>query len=293
MACNSDRSKSKSIYVSTACLSYDEPLVDRVSRYNDAGLQLIELGAGVYTDDDSLKRINDFDCNYLVHNYFPPLEGPFFINLSSPDFKIRKKSIDFVFNSLKLSAELNASFYSVHAGFVTDPVIYGKNSFMFPAPINKEQEYSAREYFKESIESVVVEAKRSGLKLLIENNVCTEEARGKLLLQTAEEIADFFNDLNSPYLGLLLDTGHLNVTARTFGFDQLHFTEKVKQFVCAFHIHDNDGITDTHQPIATNSWALNLLRDSGFNAGPIIVEAKFSTIKELSGHVKWLSSQIS
>jgi sugar phosphate isomerase/epimerase len=263
-----------------------------MSLYQSYGLDAIELGAGLSADEYSLSQVAEMDCRCLVHNYFPPPLVPFVFNLASGDVKTREQSLNFVSKALALAAHLNAPFYSVHAGFITDPVSFGVTSFVFPMPASPDQAQFALGRFIKSLEIVLDRAQQLGVMLLVENNVCSNESRGRLLLQTAEEFLELFCVLQLPHLGLLLDTGHLNVTAHTLGFDRMTFLDQVATHVRALHVHDNDGINDTHQPIRPGSWVLDVLHRPEFVSLPIIIEAKFKTVTDLYQHVKWLRKEL-
>jgi sugar phosphate isomerase/epimerase len=232
------------------------------------------------------------ECQFLVHNYFPPPTEPFVLNLASGDKGIRRRSLDLVSEALALTARLGAPFYSVHAGFVTDPTSFGATSFVFPMPASPNEAQSAMGRFTRALEIALNCAQRFGVQLLVENNVCSPEQRGKLLLQTAEEYLSLFRALRSPYLGVLLDTGHLNVTAHTLGFDRISFVDKVAPYIRAFHIHDNDGSADTHQPVKPGSWVLDVLGRPEFAGLPIVVETRFEAVTDLRRYVDWLRTEL-
>lgn len=280
------------IFVSTSCLPGVETIASRVHLYQSHGLNAIELGAGISADEDSLCQVAEMDCRLLVHNYFPPPLDSFVLNLASKDAKIREKSISFVSEAISLVIRLNAQFYSVHAGFITDPTSFGLTSFFFPSPASPDEAQYAFGRFTASLNAVLDSAQRQGVDILIENNICSQEMRGKLLLQTAEEFQELFRSVQAPHLGMLLDTGHLNVSAHTFGFDRMTFVEEVIPYVRAIHIHDNDGISDTHKPVQSGSWVLDVLQRTEFSSLPIIIEAKFETVTNLCRHVDWLRREL-
>lgn len=280
------------IFTSTACLSGVQPLPSRIDLYRDHGLTAIELGAGVSVEKRSLSQIAKMEIQFLVHNYFPPPSEPFVLNLASSDEWVRQRSLAFVCSAIDLSARLNAPFYSVHAGFITDPSGFGKDSFVFPEPDSKDAGQFAMERFVGSLEAILGRAQRVGVRILIENNVCTSTLRGKLLLQTADEFLTLFRHLSSPYLGVLLDIGHLNVTARTLSLDRVAFVNKLTPHIRAFHVHDNDGTVDMHLPIMPDSWAFDLISRSDFMHLPLVIEARFRTMVGLFEHVKWLRREL-
>ena len=285
-------SNTHSIFVSTVCLPGVQPITSRISLYRSHGLNAIELGAGVSVDKDSLSQVAGMGCQFLVHNYFPPSPEPFVLNLASGDDSIRKRSLDLISEALALTARLGAPFYSVHAGFITDPTSFGMTSFVFPMPASPDEPQFAMDRFTTALEIAVDRAQHLGVQLLVENNVCSHELRGKLLLDTADEFLTLFHILPSPYLGILLDTGHLNVTAHTLDFDRMSFVDEVTPYIRAFHVHDNDGIADTHQPVQPGSWVFDVLRRPEFAGLPIVVEARFETVADLRRHVDWLKTEL-
>ncbi len=112
---------SRKIYVSTSCIDKLEPLETRLSSYFDFDLRHIELGAQVKVNHDPILEILDQPADYLIHNYFPPPITPFVLNLASGNETLRNQSIKFVAETISLSAKLGAPFYSIHAGFISDP----------------------------------------------------------------------------------------------------------------------------------------------------------------------------
>ena len=281
-----------SIFVSTACLTYIEPLKERIRRYLDHGLTAIELGAGVTMDDETLAFISTMNVRTIIHNYFPPPKKPFVLNLASGNEEIRSRSLEMVFRALDLTREIGAPFYSLHAGFITDPTSFDKTSFIFPMPKSPIGVTQANERFVLMMATVLEYAKTLGVGLLIENNVCSPTQVGKLLLLKVEEFYNIFQALPMPELGILLDTGHLNITAHTLGFDRETFVDQVAPYIRGFHLHDNDGTEDSHLSVDSGSWTLNILRRPEFINLPIVVEAKFARVTDLHRHVDWLEEQL-
>ena len=78
------------------------------------------------------------------------------------------------------------------------------------------------------------------------------------------------DEINDPTLGVLFDAGHAKVSATALGFDARAFLDAVAPHIGAWHVSDNDGITDQNAPCREDSWFLPALRDQG--AAPIVVE---------------------
>jgi len=275
------------IYVSTSCLPGTEWIFDRLRRLHDFGLTAVELGQHIVVKEGDLVRLCTMQGSFLIHNYFPSPPKPFVLNLASGDPVILQRSLELASKAINLAACLRAPIYSVHAGFVTDPAI-GPDGFEFPAPGSPEEASLALRRFLASLESLLKQAERLHVQLLVENNVCTRNLQGKLLLQTAEEFLDLFRAIRSPSLGVLLDTGHLNITAQTLDFDPVWFTDQLAPYIRAFHVHYNDGTTDSHHPVQPGSWVLEVLQKPDFAKLPVIIEARFETVAALRHHVNWL-----
>ena len=268
------------IYASTACVSAG--FWETLGLYRSAGLSDVELGTTTEPLGDRLvDRLRDQGLAYVVHNYFPPPAEPLVLNLSSPDGDVRARSLRLVEEALTTAAALGSPLYSVHAGFVTDPVALDGAGFVFPDGGDVE---AAKERFRESIDLALRHADRLGVELIVENNVCTPATQSALLLQTAEE----FDEL--PGFGILLDTGHLAVSATTLGLDRLEAVRRLAPRIRAFHLHDNDGSVDAHEPVAPGSWALEAVRLTA--AETVTVEARFGNVAALGDHVEWLRAEL-
>jgi sugar phosphate isomerase/epimerase len=283
------------VFASTACLVEPRGLWGIVELYRGAGLGAVELGSCVLDPDDALDlvpRLRSLGLDLVVHNYFPPPADSFVLNMASRNDEIAQRSLDFVLDALTLSAELGAPFYSVHAGFLTDPIGFDGTSFILPAPASERDAAVALERFVAALRRALERADSLGLELLVETSVCTDELRGKLLLLTSDEWDALFRELPSPSLGVLLDTGHLNVTAQTLGLDRLAFVDAIAPRVRAFHVHDNLGSSDEHLPVESGSWVHGVLLRESFAGLPVTVEAKFATVSGLSEHVAWLEGEL-
>ena len=271
-------------YASTACLGRPD-LWAALDAFRESGIDAVELGACRLGDDSNLAgRLRATGLRFAVHNYFPPGVNGLVLNLASPSGDVRTQRVRFVRSSLELAAEIGAAAYSVHAGFVTDPVGFEDGRFVFDAQGDAD---AARERFADSIDGLAAHAERLGVDLLVENNVCVESHRGQLLFVTGDEIASF-EPLRDRRVRLLVDTGHLNVSSRTLGFDRSEFADAVDGYVGAVHVHDNDRLSDEHRPVDEDSWIAALLRRPGFNAVPQILEARVASAAEAKEQIDLL-----
>jgi len=187
--------------------------------------------------------------------------------------------------ALAISAELGAPYYSVHAGFITDPGSFDGTSFRFPDPSSPQCREDALSRFAERLRECLAEASACGVQLLIENNVCPSHLAGKLLLVCPEDVAEIWGLVGNSDLGMLLDTGHLLVSAATHGYAPDEFVSAASSVVSAFHLHENDGVADRHEPARIGGWAVTAIGTAPFDTLPVTVEAKFADVTSLAAYV--------
>ena len=59
-------------------------------------------------------------------------------------------------------------------------------------------------------------------------------------------------------IGLLMDFGHLKVSAVTLGFDKEAYMKSIPiNLPIAYHLSDNDGLQDTNSEFDENCWFVN------------------------------------
>lgn len=282
-------------YVSTSCVrGAHESLEALVQDYLSAGIRSIELGLGPpFRQKDLAGFLRQAGARFAIHNYFPAPAEPFVLNLASRTPDVRQRSMQLAERAIDLCAAIGAAFYSVHSGFRADftPAALG-GTLERDAVQDYESSYAR---FADALRTLARRAQAAGVGLLIEPNVVERhnlvEGRNDLLLiATADELSRLFTDVSEPALGVLLDTGHLNVTATTMGFNKNAFVDDIAPYIRAFHVHDNDGTADRHWPARHESWPMELVMESRFARIPVIVESKFGTAAEASAYVADLFS---
>jgi sugar phosphate isomerase/epimerase len=285
------------VFVSTSCVQKSSSnLESLLNDYLTASLNYIELGwAPSPKSEDLTAHLEACEAEFLIHNYFPePLEQ-FVLNLAAQESHLLQRSLLLCERAINLSVRLKAPFYSVHAGFRVNlaPGSLGK-------PIEYEQIFPydiAYQTFVRSIQKLVDLGRGRSVGILVEPNVLqrynlVQDHNELALICEGWEVLNMVRDVNDPGLGIILDTGHLNVTSQTLAFDRMSFVEQIAPYVRAFHVHDNDGTADTHQPVQPGSWILDVLRRPDFVNLPIIVEANFNTVADLYRHVEWLKEEL-
>jgi len=255
-----------------------------IQKFNEKGIKSIELSGGKYVDQKKiikfLKKRNDL--NYSLHNYFPVPKKSFVINLASIEKKIFKKTFLNIKKSINISSKLNLKYFSFHAGFLFNPNIkdLGKKF----TKVKLQNRKKSMKLFLNRVNLLAKGAKKNNVKILIENNVITKENykrfnQDPLLLTHPKEIIDFFRKCHKN-VGLLLDVGHLKVSAKTYGFDIFKAHEMLKPYIDGYHLSDNDGLKDSNDEFTKNSWFYNGLKK----------DVKYISIEVYSKNLKKLKS---
>jgi len=219
----------------------------------------LEFSSGMPYSPDMEKIFLEAPIKKFAHNYFPAPKIPFVLNLASSNDSIRNTSIQHCKNGLELSKKAGASFFSAHAGFCVDP-----SPDELGRKLNLSKPYNRAEHWRLFIESVTEiseAAGKMGLRFLIENNVLAPvnvhpDGSNPLLCCDAGEMIRLLNEVNSFNLDLLIDTGHLKVSAQTLGFNKDIAVAKLLDKVGCIHHSDNDSSFDTNDKMPGDYWFL-------------------------------------
>ena len=263
----------------------------------DYGIRHLELSSGMMYQPNFLDVTRDAkdDFNFLVHNYFPPPEESFVLNLASSEPLTIQQSLAMCRQNIDLCAELDVPFYSVHSGFVLElrPEDLGKperqEALAKESGSNYEQAYAI---FLDSVRELNAYAKLRGVGLLLENNVRTADGKDvpNVLMSTPDELLRFMADIDDVNVGILLDVGHWKVSAETCGFDMIAGLRQVKEAVRCLHLSDNDGLRDNNQKIRESSWFMPIL--SEFAELPMVVEVYDLSGEEIHQQVNLVKSSL-
>ena len=119
-----------------------------------------------------------------------------------------------------------------------------------------------RSYCIDTIEKMLPHAEKSGIVIAVENNFTPP--------CTAERVADLCKYFNSPWVGANYDTGHAHILDPAPGKKfsdiaalehwklypqefQQHQLETMLPYLVTCHIHDNNGLIDSHMPLGQGS----------------------------------------
>lgn len=271
------------IYVSTQCLPATEPLQERLGRLYAAGLHHIELSAYPVGDEVNFPTFaKTFPGHLMLHHFFPSDRGNLVLNLASTNAVLRRESLEFYRRAVDWSAACGAHHFSIHAGYITDPIGRDEYGFVLPPPTEKEKKKALTNYIH-GLTELVCYAQVRGVVLLVENNVLAETHKGKLLLSSPEEFQIFLSQWPKDLpIGILLDWGHWQITARTLKQDLDSFAA-LGQKIVALHLHGNDSQSDQHNPFVPNQDILTKLRC--FSPAFVTMEGHYSGVASLQAAV--------
>ncbi|MEO5373708.1 MAG: sugar phosphate isomerase/epimerase [Alphaproteobacteria bacterium] len=218
----------------------------------------------------------------LCHNYFPPAREDMIINLASTDAGVRRASVRHARECLAFAAEVGASLYTVHPGFLAEPMEKAKAAgdkgfdFRFAAVGAGQDEAFAA--MVESLADLVDVARLLGVGLAVE----TQGSRTTPGVSVAERPADYERLLAEFPEDLLLtfNLAHTVLAAAEHGFSAEDFVARFKHRFAAVELSHNDGFRDQHRPLTGDSFVLPWLKRLG--DVPLILEFRDAVQADLA-----------
>lgn len=286
------------VFVSTGAFSGVYDLSSALSYCRDNGISDVELSSGLGADGAAMVQLQrgGHGLRVLLHNYFPAPPEPFVLNLADSDEANRARSVRFCEDALRVSANVGAPFYSVHAGFVTSlrPEDLGRPEAQ-KEPVSTSQYEEATKRFSDSVSKLDRVASDLGLRLLLENNVDAvgSPERSHLLLVSGEDIVSFFSTNTFDSVGLLMDVAHLSVSAYHRDFSQEDALDAASPWVECFHLSDNDGQRDSNEPCRDESWFWEQVAPIAKSEMPVVLEAYRLTQDQIEEQVALIRSKLS
>jgi sugar phosphate isomerase/epimerase len=244
------------IYVSTGGNSH-QTAFKTACDYSEVGIANCELSGGLY-DPEVATNVQFLvrDCNVQLHNYFPPPQEPFVLNLASFDRYTLERTKKHIQSAIELTAEIGAYIYSFHAGFLLDPKVEDLGRRIEKRSLNSRNK--AMNQFVDNVNNLALYAEKLGVTLLIENNVLShmnhEYFGGNPFLMVDEKECEFVMKETAKNVSLLVDVAHLKVSATSLGFEKVDFLKVLDPWIYAYHLSDNDGLSDKNEPVLEDSW---------------------------------------
>ena len=250
----------------------------------------LEFSSNLPYLENNVEYFSKYPKKKLIHIYFPAPKNPFVINLASEDKNILNKSIEHSKLNIQRTSKYDLPFYAVHAGFCIDPKISSLGKL-----IKGKKEFDRsrnRNIFYKSLNELVKYAIDFGVDLLIENNVLSAKnflgnnSKNIFLCVESDEIIKVLDQINSPNIGLLLDTGHLKVSSTSLGKNLFEEVSRILPYVKAVHHSDNDGFSDNNKAIDENYWFLPFMKD--LNKSHHVLEVKNINAESIKTQLKIL-----
>ena len=263
-------------YVSSGAFAHRDvhAMLETCERRGIAGL---ELSSGLACDAEqwrAVRRAQARGLRVLVHNYFPAAAPPFVLNLGAADPEIRGRSLKLCRRAIELSNEVEAPFYSVHSAFAVEAQPEHLGADLGTA--RRIDRPACRALLVDALGELCDHARTHGLGLAIENHVLTganaaNERDARLIGVTPDELLGILDEVGRTQLGVLLDFGHANVSARTLGADREAWVLALAPHALGFHVSDNDGFVDSNRAPEAACWALAHV--ARYPAVPVALEA--------------------
>lgn len=253
------------IYISTSAFQQD--ILEESWDAAPYGIRKIEFSGGKHSGyERAVKGIERLlgvgVTNVLIHNYFPIPEESFVLNFASGNPAILEQSFSLARRALSLCSRFGIPYYSFHPGYLADGYEKRDGHFGFSSGVFAPY-HQALSRFRESADRLLEMASAQGVGIAVENlfpapgNVqtslnCSMEEVEEILCTVPEEV------------GLLLDLGHLNVTAHYLGIDRQGFVDLLRarfsRRIVELHLSGNNGLQDEHLPNPPGDWQLEALK---------------------------------
>ena len=257
------------------------------------GIKNIELSGGKFDINllENIFKLRD-KANFSIHNYFPPPQKSFVVNLGSLNDFIFEKSIEHAKNAIDICQLIKSNVYSIHAGFRIDPDVNELGKKISNKRKIVPYEDCLRRFY-EALDILSLYSKKGGIDLYIENNVFSSSNKksfreNPFLLSNHQEFDQFLT--NKPNnIKFLVDVAHLNVSANSIGFNQKETLKNFKSEISAYHLSENNGLADTNDEMNETSW---FWRDLNPNADFYTIEVYKKDILSLKNQVKLTETKL-
>ena len=282
-------------YLSTSCFGRSY-VSDAIRQCHEISPHRIEISAPHHHQtldelEEILKGFRENGYALTLHNYFPPPEESFVLNMAAGDDIGKACTQALVKGALRLAIAAGSPLYGIHAGYLARADAKADGTFAFDDELSPYGE--ALERAVAFINEIAPAYEEAGVRFLVENLFPSPKKRHSLFC-SLEEIREFMSQIPKS-VGLLLDLGHLNVSSGIMEFDRDLFidnylTEFADRLV-EVHISENEGLKDEHLSVKKGSWQLEALKsihqqNQPFDTNRVYcVEARNSTHDELRASI--------
>lgn len=278
------------IFVSTTFFGDNTSVYNALDLLEANQFRNIELGSN-HKKETFIKKAILKKNNYIFHNYFPPKQKNFVLNIASLKPAIRQKSLEFIKKSIVLCSKLGIRYYTIHPGFTAEALSVHKNegktrNFDFVFAKSKVKKSDAAITTAKTIKNLYRFAKSKGVQLLIENQG-SKTSPDDVLFSTIDDLRrlkNFVPDLSLNFNiahAILADVNLKDSANIKFIFDNSSF----------FEVSEIDGVYDSHLPIMNTKGkvAYFLKREKmKFAKKNLILEYRNTNIDDLTKSAKFI-----
>ena len=227
------------------------------------GFQNIELSGGTKKyanfEIDLLELKDKYNLNYQCHNYFPPPQQDFVLNLASLNDDTFNTSFNHLKKAIKLSELLGSKKLGFHAGFFIDIKVSEIGKKISKNTLFNEEKSISRfcEAFKK------LKKINNSVDLFIENNVFSKTNSETYIGEMPFMMTNFseYKSLKEKIdFQLLLDVAHLKVSSTSLGLDWETEFENMISESSYIHVSDNDGLHDLNNELKRSSNLMEMIR---------------------------------
>lgn len=245
------------IYVSSSCIKKNK-IAEVIEQFASNNIRNIELSGGTdyYCDLESDLTIlrHKYGLQYAFHAYFPPPKIPFVVNLASCNDHIYNSSIEHYVQCIEMMKRLRCSNLSIHAGFLVEIGVNEIGKRLNDRIVYDEDK--AYERFCDAYKYIAKICNENGISLYLENNVLSAENYKEFDYHNYMMMTDYDSIMKMKEkldFNLLLDLGHLYVSAKTLKLNYQQECTMLQQYIKWIHISENNGLLDEHKPLKEDS----------------------------------------
>jgi len=236
------------------CLKEPFPeVIKRLSRVDVEHVEIVDEGP----HELNSRRVEMLKKSIEGKNISLSVHAPFAdINIASTSAMIRHVIMKRLKKSIELSAQLNPDYWVFHPGI---------QSALSDALPNLDWRINL-----ESTRKLLMEARKHGLKITIEN----VPEPFPFLMKRVNEFERFYEELGDEGLdlGITFDVGHANINGQIN-----EFIGRFQDKIVHMHLHDNNGNADSHLGIGCGNinWTrvINALKEINYE-GALVIESK-------------------
>ena len=279
------------IFVSSASVK-KKNLGEILNYFEKNNIQNVELSGGTEYKKNISKIISKHNkrMNFMIHNYFPPPKKDFILNLGSLDEKTRLKSVSLCKKAINLCKKFEVKKYAVHAPFLIDFLPNEAGKLIRKRKLSNKNKVIMQ--FKKSWLEIKKVANNS-VDLYIENNVLSFENYKNYNCKNPFLFTDYKSYLflkKKIDFNLLLDIGHLYVSAKTLRKNFLKECLNLAKLTDYFHISNNNGKRDENRGLKIDGEIYKILKRNIIPSNSTLTLEIYENINIIKKNIKLIEN---